>query len=333
MHRALLGLLLAAPLLPMPVLGLAAASEFVLVGTGDADVSGTTIAISNFQIGANDAAVPMPGLTLVEAIPSDTLPVPTGVTGDGNMALTDPASTFNFSNLDIRGDLGVHCAGSASSCNDGASNTTFNGSGFPGSGLSGDVDFAALRAGLTAERNAILALPGDELLQFDGGDWDTQLRIELGPGLTVFDIDTGGNDLLLQNRNLVIDGPADARAIFRVPDAANFLVSQAAILLGDGGIEPGSVLFYTDKPDNNAHFSFSSAVVNGVAFWDLGDASGEVAFNNVQGCTQLIGDKLNLNDLRLTRCAFVAVPEPSDPLLLATAAVMWGLQTRRWRRT
>jgi hypothetical protein len=326
---AFLGLLLGSALLPAPVLGLPEASEFVLVGTGDAEVSGTTIAVSNFQIGANEAAVPMPGLTLVEPIPSDTLAVPIGVTGDGNMALTDPASTFNFSNLDIRGDLGVHCAGSASSCDDGASNTTSNGSSFPGSGLTGDVDFAGLRAGLGAERTAIPALPGDELLQFDGGDWDTSLRIEIAPGLTVFDIDTDGNDLLLQNRNLVIDGPADARAIFRIPDAANFLVSQATILLGDGGIEPGSVLFYTDKPDNDAHFSFSNAVVNGVAFWDLGDASGEVAFDNVQGCTQVIGDKLNLNDVRLTRCAFVDVPEPSRPLLLATAAVMWGLRMRR----
>jgi hypothetical protein len=329
MQRALLGLVLGALSLPAPVLALAEASDFVLVGTGDADVSGTTIAISNFQIGANDASVPMTGLTLVEPIPPDTLPVPTGATSDGNMALADPASTFNFSNLDIRGDLGVLCAGSASSCNDGASNTTFNGSSFPGSGLTGDVDFAALRAGLSAERIAIPALSGDELLQFDGGNWDTQLRIELAPGLTVFDFDTGGNDLLLQNRNLVIDGPANARAIFRIPDAANFLVSQAAILLGDGGIEPGSVLFYTDKPDNDAHFSFSNAVVNGVAFWDLGDASGEVAFNNVQGCTQVIGDKLNLNDVRLTRCAFVEAPEPARPLLLATAAVMWGLGIRR----
>jgi len=332
MRRALLGLLLFSPFLCVPVVGLPAASEFVLVGTGDADVSGTTIAISNFQIGANEASVPMPGLSLVEPIPSDTIPVPTGVTGDGNMALTDPASTFNFSNLDIRGDLGVRCAGSASSCNDGTSNTTFNGSSFPGSGLTGDVDFAALRAGLSAERSAIPALPGDELLQFDGGDWDTMLRIDLAPGLTVFDFDTGGNDLLLQNRNLVIDGPAGARAIFRIPDAANFLVSQAAILLGDGGVEPGSVLFYTDKPDNDAHFSFSNAVVNGVAFWDLGDASGEVAFNNVQGCTQVIGDKLNLNDVRLTRCAFVDAPEPSGPLMLMTAAsVMWGLAMRRGR--
>jgi hypothetical protein len=328
MRRALLGLPVVGLLLSAPALGLGAASEFVLVGTGDADVSGTTIAVSNFEIGANDASVPMPGLTLVEPIPSDTIPVPTGVIGDGNMALADPASTFNFSNLDIRGDLGVHCAGSASSCNDGASNTTFNGSDFPGSGLTGDVDFAALRAGLNAERSAIPALPGDELLQFEGGDWDTQLRIELAPGLTVFDIDTGGNDLLLQNRNLVIDGPADARAIFRVPDAANFLVSQAAILLGDGGIELGNVLFYTDKPDNDAHFSFSNAVLNGVAFWDFGNSSGEVAFNNVQGCTQVIGDKLNLNDVRLTRCPFVDVPEPSGPVLLATAAVLWGLRTR-----
>jgi hypothetical protein len=322
-------LLLVATLAATPASGLTAAAEFVLVGTGDAEEAGTTIAISNFEIGANDASVPMPGLTLAEPIPSDTLPVPTGVTGDGNMALVDPGSIFNFSNLDIHGTLGVQCAAAAASCNDGASNTTFNGMGFPANGLTGDVDFAALRAALASERSAIAALPGDVLLDFPDGDWDSSLRIDLAAGLTVFDFDTGGNDLLLGNRNLVIDGPGGASAIFRVPDNANFLVSQAAILLGEGGIEPGSVLFFTDKPDNNAHFSFSNAVVNGVAFWDLGDTSGEVAFGNVQGCTQVIGQKLNLNNVRLTRCAFSAVPEPSGPLLLLTGAVLFCLRSLR----
>ena len=129
----------------------------------------------------------------------------------------------------------------------------------------------------------------------------------------------------------MIDGPAGAQAIFRVPNDANFLVSQAALLAGTGGVAPGDVLFFTEKPDNDAHFNFSSLLVNGVAFWDLGTFSGEASFDNVQGCTQLIGDKLNLSNVRLTRCAFV-VPEPGATALGAAAcAALAGLAARRRR--
>jgi hypothetical protein len=306
-------------------------ADYLLIGTGDADVAGTTIAISNFELGIDTASVPMPGLTLVEPIPAGTLPLPGGIPDDGEMAITDPGGRFDFANLTIRGAFGLRCAAAGSACEDGVSDTTFDGMPFPGSGFAGGVDFTGLRAELAGQRSAIPALAGDVLLDFPDGDWDTS-RIDLGPGLTVFDIDTGGNDLLLQNRNLVIDGPPGSSAIFRIPDDANFLVSQAAILLGTGGIAPGSVLFYTDKPDNDAHFSFSSALVNGVAFWDLGGTSGEAAFSNVQGCTQVIGDKLNLSDVRLTRCAFAA-PEPGAAALGAGACAALGLlAARRARR-
>lgn len=305
--------------------------DSLLIGTGDADVAGTTIAISNFEIGRNVAAVPMPGLTLVEAIPPDTLPVPTGLLGDGELAITDPGGRFDFANLAISGSFGLRCAAPGGACNDGVSDTTFNGLPFPANGFTGGVDFTALRADLAALRQEIRTLPGDELLVFPDGLWNLA-RVELGPGLTVFDIDTGGNDLLLQNRNVVIDGPAGAQAIFRIPNDANFLISQAALLLGTGGIEPGAVLFFTEKPDNNAHFDFSSALVNGVAFWDLGTFSGETSFDNVQGCTQVIGDKLSLSDVRLTRCAFIAAPEPGAATLgLATGAALAGLAARRRR--
>jgi hypothetical protein len=271
----------------------------------------------------------MPGLTLVEPIPPEALPVEVAITGDGNLALVHPGSQFDFANLDLWSDQGVLCQAPASSCNDGVSETTWNGLGFPANGLQGGVDFAALRADLAYARAVIPSLPRDVLLRFDAGKWERDLRIALAPGLTVFDFDTGGNDLLLQNRNVVIDGPPGAYAIFRVPEAANFLISQGALLLGRGGIEPGSVLFYTDRPTPEAHFSFGNAVLNGVAFWDLGRAAGEIAWNDVQGCTQAIGDKLNLNDVRLTRCAF-ALPEP-EPSLAAAAALgsLFALARRR----
>lgn len=317
---------------PADALGTATA-PYLLVGTGDADIAGTTVAVSNFEIGLNLETVPMPGLTLVEPIPPGTRPFPLGVTGDGEIAITDPGGRLDFANLSIRGDLGVRCAALAATCLDGVSNTTFNGLPFPDNGFTSGVSFAEILAELDVARALIPTLSRDVLLTFPGGDWATNRQILLPAGLSVIDIDTGGNDLLLQNGNLVIDGPAGALAIFRVPRDANFLVSQAAILLGDGGIEPGSVLFHSDKPDTDAHFSFSSAAVNGVAFWDLGRSAGEVSFDNVQGCTQVIGDKLSLSDVRLTRCAFT-VPEPGEgALAAAVAATLGGVVARRRRRT
>lgn len=328
----LLVLLLGSALAPAPAAAVALAADYLLIGTGDEDEVGTSIAVSNFALGRNDAPVPMPGLTLVEPIPADTLPVPTGIPDDGDLAVTDPGGTFDFSDVAIHGAFGVRCAPSAAACNDGASNTTFDGVPFPAQGLVGGFDFAPLRSALAAARSQIASLPRDLLLDFPGGDW-TLNRIDLAPGLTVFDIDTGGDDLLLENRNVVIDGPPGARAIFRVPDDANFLISQAALLLGTGGIAPGDVLFFSQRPDDDSHFDFSSALVNGVAFWDLGDAGGEVGFSNVQGCTQVIGDKLNLSNVRLTRCAFLLeVPEPAGASVAALAALALLARRRSFGR-
>ncbi len=44
----------------------------------------------------------------------------------------------------------------------------------------------------------------------------------------------------------------------------------------------------------------------------------------MQGCTQVIGDKLNLSNVRLTRCAFT-VPEPGAGALAADSLATLGL--------
>ena len=126
---------------------------------------------------------------------------------------------------------------------------------------------------------------------------------------TVVRIDLVGNDLELSNQNLLIDGPADAFAIFRIPDDGNFKVSQSNIVVGNSGIGLNNVLFYTNKPDNNQHINVSDAIVNGVAFWDLGMKGGEITLNNVQGCTQVVADKINSNNVRLNNCAAVFAPQ------------------------
>jgi hypothetical protein len=272
----------------------------------------------------------------VPALPGNASTVQVGIGGNGDIAITHSNGNFDVSDIDIFGDTGIDCAGNRGSCNDGNSNSSFNNSGLANSnGLNGNVSLAAVSNEIDAARNlttGIPALSGDFnfTLEFDDGKWDSELSIILSSGVTVFDFDTNSNDLLLENTNLVVDGPANAFAIFRIPDEANFKVSGANMLVGDGGIGLHNVLFYTDKPDNNEHINVNNSIINGIAFWDLGMSGGEIHFDNVQGCTQIVADKVNVNDVRLNNCAaFETVPEPGTGLVLSLGLV--GLvMTARW---
>jgi len=310
--------------------------RFLLIGGAIDDA----VLASNFELGANQSATPQSGLSLGQPFPpANTLPVASGISGDGNVAVLDSSGQFKFSDLDIHADasIGVQCAGSANSCNGQASNTSFNGSAFPANGLSGNVDFTALRQELDTARTVINALTttGTIDLTLDGGKISNEThRVDLLEGLNVIDIitNTGGEtDFQLENSNFVIDGASGSSVIFRVEDDANMLVSQSAIVVGDGGIGLDDVMFFSDKYDNDTHFSLSNVVVNGVAFWDLSDFTdpSEIGFNNVQGCTQAVGNKLNTGqDVRLTRCSFsttAPIPEPSTAFLLAVGLASLAL--------
>lgn len=196
-------------------------------------------------------------------------------------------------------------------------------------GVTGNFDFTALRAELATARTVItgLASTGTLNVSGSGGVINSHTTINLLPGLNVIDILTGGSDFLLSNSNLVIDGPAGSSAIFRVPNSAKFLVSNGNILVGNGGIGLDSVLFVSTRPDNAQHFNFSNTVLNGVAFWTLANRGGEINIDNSQGCTQLVADKITLNDVRYARCDFN--PEPATLGLFGLALAAGGRRLRR----
>ncbi len=312
------------------------ASEYLLVGTGSS-VEVVATAVSNFELGANNDVVPMSGLAgSVPALPGNALAVGTGILGNGDTAITNLNGVFNFSNIDVFGNMGIDCARpTVGNCQAGLSNSNFNGSPMtPSNGLNANVNLVPLLDELMMAAGAINAHSSDITLNFsDDGIWDTSLSIVLASGLTVFDFDTGVHDLSLNSENLLIDGPSDAFAVFRIPDDDNFNVSGSNIVVGDGGIGLNNVLFFSDKQDNMQHININGAIVNGVAFWDLGMMeNGEIHLDNVQGCTQVIAGKVNLNNVRIGNCAFV-IPEPATGSLLALGlAGLAATASRRSRR-
>jgi len=304
--------------------------QYLLIGNGPVNDStgqftnkgvGNAVDVSNFELGANQKAVPSPSdPTLagnVPPLPAGIAPVGVGIFGNGNLAITHPDGTFTLSNVDVYADLGIDCAQAAGGCDDDSSSSFFNppGNPIPMNGVTGNVDFAALLDELTDARTEISALAQTGTLDTsgNGGKITSDTSVTLGPGLNVIDILTGGNDFSLENANLVVDGPPGAVAIFRVNDDANFKISNGNILVGDGGIGLNSVLFVSLKPDNATHFDFSNTVLNGVAFWDLGTLGSEISVDNGQGCTQFIGDKIVLQNVRVGRCAFTVSACPSGP--------------------
>jgi hypothetical protein len=285
--------------------------------------------------------------------------VDSGILGGGNVAITHVDGRFNLQDVGVYGNLGIHLQGTRTTSNAVASNSFFNdpnmypntfnptgptnpgvnkntgGTGTPvnannavqanrmdapnWAGVTGNVDLSPLRNEIAANRAAINALTPTSTLNLPNGTINSDTTINLAPGLNVIDIVTNGNDFLVQNSNLVIQGGADSYAIFLLPDK-NMLVSQANILVGDGGIGLNNVLFFTDHQSNDQHFNINNAVLNGISLWSTGLAGGGININNAQGCVQLIADKITLNDVRFGGCGF-NIPAPSGFALLALGLI------------
>jgi hypothetical protein len=348
-------------------------SQYLIIArdriNGNTDVTG-----NEFELGAHRAPVPSTssfldggssgGPTLLGTVPNIPLnaaPFVIGISGDGNIAVTDPNGFFNFQNIGIYAPAppggGIRIAGTLGSLNNSGNSffndpnqypNTFTFTGFTNPGVNNNTGGFGNSVGVgAADPSTLIDAPNHEGVTFafnhsallselvasakatisgltttgvlgTGGDGvlNANLTYTLSPGLNVIDIHTtgsgGGNSFVLNNMNLVIDGPAGASAIFRLLGGDNMQISNSNILLGNGGIGYENILFVTRQTENDTHFDFNNTIINGVAFWSLGPNGGSININNSQGCTQLIADIIDLDDVRFTRCAFAATGCTSD---------------------
>lgn len=109
-----------------------------------------------------------------------------------------------------------------------------------------------------------------------------------------------------------------------------------------------AAIFFSAQTENDTHFDMSNVIINGVAFWSFGVPDNaalatEIGLSNVQGCTQLIADKITMSDVRLMNCfyglgddVFGEEPDPEVPeprgivLALFGVALIGALGYRRW---
>ena len=327
---------------PITSINTTVADDYVIVGMA-AGSFGTTVNINSFELG--QITGPLPGSA--PAVPGNAQSVVTGIDGGGNVAVTNDSGTFNFQNMEIAATLGIGIECAASSCDNGSSNSAISfdlGASYdsvPANGVATDVDHSALLGEIAIIR--------DDIDNLDSGDYDDTIDLSsdgkitgdrfdsYGSGLNVVYIATGGDDFLLENGNWVIDGLFDTTVLFVFDEAGkNFKVSNANILAGTGGIGLDNILFVALDSSGNSgtKFDFSNSILNGVSFWDLSSQNNIIGLNNVGGCTQLVGDRVeNINDVRLTNCSFgggsTSVPEPGTLALLGIGLAGMGLARRK----
>ena len=174
-----------------------------------------------------------PGLALnVPPLAANTLPVFSGISGDGNIAIIkmNPDGVYSLSDVGVYADIGIEvAAATADAGDDGTNNSFFNDPNewpntFDGTtctfvvgdpaaliddpvytGVTANVDFTALIAELLAAKTVIPALLDPTILDVTmglgtGGQGviqDIPYTINLVAGLNVIDVDTAGADFVL----------------------------------------------------------------------------------------------------------------------------------------
>jgi hypothetical protein len=317
--------------------------QYLVVGQSPSAYSVGVAVSSGNELGAVNA---LPGSA--PAVPSPGVSPTLGTFYDGNVAITSGTGWVNMQDVDVYADIGIDCAPPYSFCtNSGSffSNTDYDdaagGAGLraisQGDGINGSVGLGALVTEIDDARDALAALGTfDGLISTSSGVISSNQVVNLSAGVNIIGFSgVGSNDISLNNASLIFQGPAGAKAIVLVPDGSNFKVSNGNLVIGNGGIGLNDVVIVSLTADTDTHFDLSNSILNGVALWDLGEADdgiyGQVVFNNVGGCTQVVGDKVNFNDVNLSRCGFAAavVPVPPAIWLLGSAVGLLGWMRQR----
>lgn len=260
----------------------------------------------------------------------------------GDIAITHSSGDIELSNVAVTGTVGIATTQSSyDAVTDHISNSTFNGSSFSSvNGISLNVNFDTLIGDLAQAETWIEGLSATQ--SFQTAKFTGDKTIVLQSGLNVIDLGIKGSDFLVENGTLSITqaaGVTDAVAVFRVVDK-KFQTSNAKIL-ADSSLGMHNVLFYNGV-ENQEAFNLSNIAsvdvmgIRGVAFWALGDKA-EININNGNGCTQLVADKINLNNVDLSLCAppitVQQVPEPSSLILVLLGTASAGALHASRRRT
>ena len=312
-------------------------SNYLLIGRGP---SSTAVGVKVSSSNSLGRIFTVPSPTNPDVDDNPPWPLPTGATppvteisNDGNIAVTNPSGNYDLADIGVWSEVGIRCDnGVTGRCKESFSGSTLH----TGSFADDSTAMAAIETELDAAHSTIGGLSGTTGWSLSGegtkkgttGHWklnsdgvDNNTTITLDSGLNVIVIDTGSNDMKIDNAGLVIDGPPDSSAIFVLKKQSNdFLISNASITIGQSGIGTNAVLFAMLDGGNGSNFNFSKVIVNGAAFWDLSEDGGQINMDNVQGCGQYVGDHLNFNNVQLSLCG-VGVPEPGM-LTLTVAGVL-----------
>jgi hypothetical protein len=287
----------------------------------------------------------------------------------GNVAITAVGGGFTSENADYFADIGIQCADSAAACytSDDKDNSwkESDSSAFvnlgDGTGVS-TFDPAALLQELDEWSTFINSLDTeftitsnivDQSYKDGGTPYVTNLDdIDAdGDGFAVIEIDVEG-DFKVSNSDWILYTLNDVTAIFRIAgeNDSNYLFDNSSIMMGPGCLdgegnpttaltcedEPVTELgaiFLSDHSAGNEVFNLSNVILGGIALWDLDqDDTTYITMNNVQGCAQFVGSRVQMSSKeRFNRCSFAesgpptAVPEPSVMALYLTAMLVFGL--------
>ncbi len=174
----------------------------------------------------------------------------------------------------------------------------------------------------------------DDGVQFSVNNMGSTTGNFVNDGIAIIDIDVGnGVDFSVNNSDWIlqtIGGLEGTIAIFRMVGKKSIKFVNSSIMMscsnkGSGHCEDETVqnlgaLFYTDSANSDA-FTITQSILGGIGLWDMSNKSDGININNLQGCTQLISDKVKLSSTnRLNRCS-LAYTEPQDPPTEAPAEI------------